>query len=78
MSGFPQCVAGIRRAPILPNDGMVDRAAARPLPHNRGLALVGDADAGDIFRVGPCPRDRRADGCDDRRPDVFDIVLDQA
>src|SRR5262245_30279316 len=39
VSTLPQCGAGIRRAPILPNDGIVDGTTGGPLPNNRGLAL---------------------------------------
>ena len=37
-------------APVLPHDGPVQRAAGAPVPHHRGLALVGDADRGDRAR----------------------------
>ena len=35
-------------AGVLPDDGVGDRLAARLLPHHRRLALVGDADRGDV------------------------------
>ena len=40
-------------APVLPDDGVVDRLAGAAVPHHRGLALVGDADAGDVLRRQP-------------------------
>ena len=48
-------------APVLPDDGVVDRPAGRPLPHDHRLALVGDADAGNGGAPTPRPwRARRA------------------
>ena len=78
MSALPQRGAGIRRAAILPNDGIVDGAAGGPLPHNRGLALVGDAEGRDIAGVSPRPRNGCAHRCKRRRPDILGIMLDQA
>ena len=37
-------------AAILPDDRVVDRLAGRAVPDHRGLALVGDADGGDVLR----------------------------
>ena len=42
---FPELVAARRGAPVLPDDGAVAGVAGAPVPHDRGLALVGDADA---------------------------------
>ena len=55
-------LAGIRRAPVLPDDGVVDRPARRPLPDNGRLALVGDADGDDVARprAGLAPSAARA------------------
>ena len=41
-----------------------------------GLALVRDADAGDILGADASLRHRFPHGCDDGRPDVLGIVLD--
>ena len=68
----------LRGAPVLPDDGVVDRLAAGAVPDDRGLALIGDADAGDVFGRKPGLRHRRAHGGDGRRPDVLWVVLDQA
>ena len=65
-------------APVLPDDRRMDRRAARPLPDQRRLALIGDADGGDVRDVDAGPRDRRAAGRDDARPDFFGVVLDMA
>jgi hypothetical protein len=35
-------------APVLPDDGVVDGLAGAAVPQHRGLALVGDADGGDV------------------------------
>ena len=62
MAGAAQIVAGLRGAPVLPDDGVVDRLAAGAVPDDRGLALIGDADAGDVFgrkrRLWPSPNAR--------------------
>jgi hypothetical protein len=42
-----QLAAQRGRAPVLPDDGIVDRPARGPVPDDGGLALVGDADGGD-------------------------------
>ena len=39
-----QIGADFRRAPVLPDNGLVDGLAGLALPHHRGFALVGDAD----------------------------------
>ena len=39
-----ELIAELRRAPVLPDDGVVDRTAGAALPDDGGLALVGDAD----------------------------------
>ena len=39
-------------APVLPDDCGMNRLARCALPHNDGLALVGDADGGDLPRPG--------------------------
>jgi len=48
------------RAAILPDDGAVQRPAGAAVPEQRGLALVGQADGGEIPRrevgLGDGPR----------------------
>ena len=46
VAGALQRVAEVGGAAVLPDDGVVDRLAGAAVPHHRGLALVGDADAG--------------------------------
>ena len=70
--------AHLRRAAILPDDGVVDRLAGRAVPHDGGLALVGDADADEVLRLEFRPGECCAADLDHRRPDLFRIVLDPA
>ena len=44
----PSAVADRRGAAALPDDGVGDRPAGRALPEDGRLALVGDADRGDV------------------------------
>ena len=60
-----QSRADVGGAAVLPDDGAVDGLAGRAVPHHRGLALVGDADGGDVRRVGAGLLQRLAAG---RRP----------
>ena len=47
-----QPLAQVRGAPVLPDDRVVRRARpVRAVPDERGLALVGDADGGDVARA---------------------------
>ena len=48
-----QLVAQLAGAGALPHHGVAQRIARRAVPGNGGLALVGDADAGDVGRVDP-------------------------
>ena len=52
-------IAEIRGAAVLPDDGVVDRLAGGAVPEHRGLALIGDADAGDVSGGKPRLRHRR-------------------
>jgi hypothetical protein len=56
----------------------VDRLAGAAIPHDRGLALVGDADAGQRRGVELGASQRLAADLDRRRPDLLGIVLDPA
>ena len=40
----------IRGAPILPDNGIVNGFPGVAIPNDRGFTLVGDSNAGDIFR----------------------------
>ena len=65
-----------RGAPaILPDDGVVHRLAGLALPQHRRLALVGDADGGNV--AGTLAERLAADG-NRGVPDLLGIVLDPA
>jgi hypothetical protein len=79
--GFGQPVAApalaqLGGAPVLPDDGVVDRAPGGALPQNRGLALVGDADRGD--RAIGSGGHGFAAGRNHPAPDLFRFVFDPA
>ena len=48
-----QPLAEVGGAAVLPDDRVVDRLAGRAVPDDRRLALVGDADRGDVARRAP-------------------------
>ena len=78
MAGGLQARTKIRRAPVLPDDGAMHRAAAGAVPQQRGLALVGDADGDDVARAGAGLLHGAAATFDRRRPQIFRLVLDLA
>ena len=78
MAGATQRVAEIGSAAVLPHDGIVDRLASRAIPHNGGLALICDAEAGDVIGGKRRLGDRLAHRLDRRRPDLFRVMLDPA
>ena len=61
-------------APVLPDDGVIDRFAGLTVPDDGGLALVGDADGGDL--AGGL--DRLAAGRQRGVPEVLRIVFNPA
>ena len=76
MSGIAQSGTDVRRAPVLPDDGVVDRITRRAIPDQRRLALIGDADC-----LGPIPGllrsgERFTGGGADGRPDDVRVMLD--
>ena len=70
--------AGLGRTTVLPDDGTVNRPAARAIPDDRRFALVGDADRGNVLRGKPGALQRLASGRDGVAPDVFRVVLHPA
>ena len=73
-----QPIAVVRRPAVLPDDRVVDRNSGLAIPHDRRLALVGDADGGDVSRPQVRPPERLGRHGDLRRPDLAGIVLDPA
>src|ERR1044072_1365326 len=76
LSRVLQFPAALRRAPVLPDDGVVQWPARLSVPENRRLALIGDAESCNLCR-------RNAFGCSPAAPDrclpyLFGIVLDPA
>src|SRR5262249_23295138 len=63
------------RAPVLPDDRVVDRPARLPIPHDRRLALVGDPDRGNVSRRNARAFQRFDGDADLRGPDFLRIVL---
>ena len=76
--GALEGAARLRRAPVLPHDGAVDGPARAPIPDDAGLALVGDADGGDVACLQLRSCERLAGRFDGRAPDVLGIVLHPA
>ena len=70
--------ADIGGAAVLPDDGAMDRLSGSAVPHHRGLALVGDADGGDVLCLQSRLLQRVAARDDGRGPDVLRLVLDPA
>ena len=74
VAGILEGAAHLGGAPVLPDDGAMDGLAGAAIPDQAGLALVGDADGGDVARLqagggnapgaqsppwcARCPRDR--------------------
>ena len=65
-------------ARVLPDDGVIDGLAGRLLPHNRGLALVGDTHRGDVLRIHAGLGQRAGDDSLGASPDRHRIVFDPA
>ncbi len=72
----PQTVAIISRAPALPDYGVVNRLSRLPVPDDSGLALIGDADSGNLIGPGVRVRKHAPGGIQLRRPDLFGTVFD--
>jgi hypothetical protein len=70
--------AMISGAPVLPNDGPMDGFAVGAIPQQCGLALIGDADPGNIARCHSRFPHCAAAGRDCRCPQIVRLVLDLA
>ena len=73
---FLQFVAVVRRAAVLPDDGVVDRLLGLRIPDDGRLTLVGNADAGQIQSVDVHDRNCLGDDRCLRSPDLVGVVLD--
>ena len=71
-------VTRARRTSILPDDGVADRLARSAIPHHRRLALVRDADGGDVRRTQARAIQRLVRCLNLRGPDFLRIVLHPA
>jgi len=68
--------ARLRRAPVLPDDGAMDRLAGGALPDDRRLALIGDAERRDARYAATDAFDDLAHRRERVAPDVLRVVLD--
>jgi hypothetical protein len=73
-----ELAAAIRGAPVLPDDRAMDRLAGLPVPQDRGLALVGDADRRDVAAAHARVAEGFAGGGERDPPDLLGVVLDPA
>ena len=71
-----ELLADGRARPALPDDRRVDRAARRALPDDGRLALVRDADRGDVARIDAGHRERLTSDRHGRGEDLVRVVLD--
>lgn len=78
MPGLFQRGAEARGAAVLPDNRIVKRLAGGPVPEQGGLALIGDADGGDILRADTGALDRGAGGAGDGGPEIGGIMFDPA
>jgi hypothetical protein len=71
----PKPCAGLRGAPILPDDRPVDRPPRGAVPHDDRLTLVGDAERGDLCRRRSIALEAFPDHRERVAPDVLGVVL---
>ena len=71
-----QLVDELVRAGVLPHERVVDGLARVAVPHDRGLALVGDAQRGDVVLVAPGRLEGLVEDLLRARPDLLGVVLD--
>src|SRR5439155_6159317 len=75
---IPQFLAKRGGAAVLPHDGVVDRLAVLPVPHDGGLALNRDADRHEVFGRDIAFSQRLARYVALRGDDLARVVLDPA
>ena len=73
-----QCFAGVRRAPVLPDDGAVQGLARGAVPQQGGFALVGDTDGTDLGWRQAGAFDGGARGTCDGGPQISGVMFDPA
>ncbi len=73
-----QFCAGVRRAPVLPDDGRVHGLPRSAFPQQGRLALVGDAEGGDVVRLQAGPGEGFPRHGQLVAPDVQGVMLDPA
>jgi len=78
MARVAQRLAGVGGAAVLPHDRVVDGTERVALVEQRRLALVGDADAGDVPGRGLGDLQRLRARRERRLPDLLRVVLDPA
>ncbi|MNT58838.1 hypothetical protein D3C72_1963020 [compost metagenome] len=78
MASRLQFGAVVGGAPVLPDDGRMDRRAGGGIPDQGGLALVGDADGRDLGRVQATLLDGLAADLEGGQPDFLAVMLHPA
>src|SRR5207245_2614007 len=73
-----QLLADLAGPGVLPDDRVEDRLAGRLLPDDRGLALVGDADRGQVRGADAALLERALRHSLGLLPDLHGVVLHQA
>ncbi|HMO96388.1 MAG TPA: hypothetical protein PKD27_09705, partial [Tepidiformaceae bacterium] len=74
----PELRTDAGRPPILPDQGVGERLTGFAVPHDEGLALVGDSDGGQVRSAEPGLREGDAHGLERALPDLFGVVLHPA
>ena len=70
--------AGIRGAAVLPDNGAMQAAPRSAIPKQRGFALIGNADAGDIGCAAACFLQSLTQACNGALPDILRLMLNPA
>ncbi len=78
MTRLLEALALLGGAPVLPDDRVVDRLTAGPLPDDHGFALIGDSDRCEIRGLHRCAFERAACALELSAPDLLGVVLHPA
>lgn len=70
-----QALAHLGRAPVLPDDRVVKRCPGPAIPDDRRLALISNADRGNVGGIKSGIGDRLAHSIDDGLPDFGSVML---